>query len=77
MRRVKLSSPMRVLAFIVGMTLAIGLLVYSIRWEDLPIQINMAGQDVTVYALAGFLVLIGIMAHTMIKSGLLGEMRLD
>lgn len=67
----------RVLAFMVGMGIAIFLIVYSIRWEDLPIQLTMAGSNVTPWAMAGIIVLFGIVAGTLIKSALLGKWRLD
>lgn len=67
----------RLLFFIIGMTGAVVLLVYSIRWEDLPFSFTLGGMNVTPWAMAGFLVLASIGFYTLIKSSLLGEWRLD
>lgn len=73
----KLHPFTRLMYFIIGMAGAIVLLVYSIRWEDLPFTFTLSGVNVTAWTMAGFLVLASMGFYTLLKSSLLGEWRLD
>ena len=64
--------------FVFGMALAIGLIIYSVNWDDLPVQFTLVGgRVITVYVMASILVMTGIMATTLIKSGIYGKWKLD
>lgn len=67
----------RVVYFIIGLGLLSALLLYSVRWEALPIRVVGLGQDITPYALASGLVLLSIFGGTLIKSALYGRFELD
>lgn len=76
-RSKKLSLTMRLIYISFGVLVASMLILFSFRWEDLPITINSAGIDITPYALAPILVLTGILASSLTKSALIGEKELD
>ena len=71
-------SPMaRILLFVVGMALAVFLMLWVVNWNDLPFQFVVSGQVVTPYFMASLVVIAGILATTLIKSGILGKWKLD
>lgn len=73
----KINPVLRLIMFIIGMAGAVIMLVYSIRWEDIPIAFTLGGYNITVYAISGLLVMGGFAFHSLIKSGILGEYKLD
>lgn len=76
-RKTELNPFARLFLFIIGMAGAIILIIYSIRWEALPISFSAMGNDITIIAFAGILVLASIIFYTLIKSAILGEWKLD
>jgi len=73
----KLNLPKRILYFVSGLVLASALLLFSFQWNLLPFQITALGNDITPYALAFIIVMIGVFASSLIKSGLKGNRELD
>lgn len=73
----KLDLSKRIIYFVSGMIIASTLLVFSFQWDLLPFEITGFGINITPYALAFFIVLIGVFASTLIKSGLRGKRELD
>lgn len=73
----KIRPVTRIVIFIIGMTLAVFLLLYSFVWAEFPIQVTALGYNVTNIFMACMIVLLGIVAGTLIKSGVLGVWRLD
>lgn len=76
-KRTHLNIPKRIIYFSFGIFIASVLLMYSFQWNLLPFQITAMGIDITPYALSFFLVLIGVYASSLIKSGLKGNRELD
>ncbi len=72
-----LGLPTRIIFFILGIIIASIILVYSFQWDLLPFTVVWFGFDVTPYALASFIVLLGILASTLIKSGITGKKKID
>lgn len=72
-----LTPPKRLLIFSVGMLIAIILLVYSVNWDELPIQFVAVGQNVTIWVTAGLLVMTSIFTSTFIKTGIYGKWKWD
>lgn len=61
----------------IGLTIAVFILLYSFRFTDFPVQVTMIGQNVTAIFMGVIIVLSGIVAGTLIKSGILGKWKLD
>lgn len=73
----KLKTSTRIFYFVVGISIASILLVFSFQWDLLPFQITIYGKVITSYFLASIIVLIGIFASTMIKSSITGKKEVD
>ena len=73
----KLSFPIRLLYFIVGMVLATAIIIYGVTWANPIFDLSVVGVSVNTWITAAFIVLIGIFAGTLIKSAILGKNRLD
>lgn len=67
----------RLILLIVGLFGSCALIIYSLRWEDLGINIDVLGKDISQWFFAGMLVICGIIFSTLLKSALLGKWRLD
>lgn len=76
-RKKKLNPALRIFYLISGVFIASALIIFSFRWEDLPIRFTMAGLDITPYAMAPLVVLTGILASTLTKSAFLGKYEAD
>ena len=67
----------RIGLFLIGLSIAVFLFIFSFDYETLPFQINAVGYNITTFAFATFVIITGIIAGTLIKSGVLGKYRLD
>lgn len=67
----------RILIFLIGISIASVLLIFSFQWELLPFSFTALGYDVTPYALSSILVLLGVFASSLIKSGITGKQQFD
>ena len=76
-KNTKMGLGKRIFLFSFGIVLASTLLIFSFQWQLLPFTITALGYDITPYALAGILVLTGVFASTLIKSGIRGKAELD
>ena len=76
-KKSKLELGKRLSILIFGSIGSMFIIVYSFRWEELGINADMIGFDVTKWFFAFLLVISGIIFSTLIKSGLLGEWKLD
>lgn len=63
--------------FSIGLFIAMGIMIYSFKWEMLPFEFTFGGVNITPYALSGIIVIFGIFASSLIKSGLKGKKELD
>lgn len=78
MKQKLLSMPKRLTVLIAGFVIAILLLIYSINWDTLGLNITFAGEiGITRWVLASIVVTMGIIASSLIKSGLIGKWKLD
>jgi hypothetical protein len=66
----------RIFSIAIGLSIASLLLIYSVRWEALPIQFTIGAANVTPYFMAVALVIASLFAMTLIKSGIKGEYEL-
>lgn len=73
----KLNPALRLFYLISGVFIASALLIFSFRWEDLPFRFTLAGMDITPYAMAPLIVLVGILASTLTKSAFMGKYEAD
>ena len=60
-----------------GLAIAVFLFIFTFDYETMPFKITTIGYDTTTIAFASFVILTGIIAGTLIKSGVLGKYRLD
>lgn len=67
----------RVIYLFVGLITASLLIVFSFRWEALPIRFTITGVDVTSYVVAPIIVLVGVLASTLTKSAFTGKYEID
>ena len=72
-----LSPITRILYFVIGIIMASALIVYAVSWNNLPVTLSLIGVEINQWVVAGFMVLIGILASSLIKSAILGKTRLD
>lgn len=73
----KLTFGQRFLYLLLGFVISMILLVYSFNWEKLPFSFAFMGNDITPYVLAFLIVVLGLLASTLIKSGFKGKREFD
>jgi len=73
----KLDLGKRIAILTFGLIGSMFIIVYSIRWEELGFNTDMIGIDITKWFFAFMLVISGIIFSTLVKSGLLGQWKLD
>lgn len=76
-RKNNIDLPIRMISLIIGIIGSCFLIVYSFRWEDLGIGVDILGFDISKWFFAFLLVISGIIFSTLIKSALLGKWKLD
>lgn len=67
---------LRIIMFVIGYSIAVLFVVYSIRWEDLPV-VSMIGIDVTKWFIAILFVLVTFISGSMLTSSLKGKWSFD
>lgn len=73
----KMELSHRLILLITGMVGLIILFIYSLDLTQSEIFVNFFGYNITTYFLAMLLIILGILFSTLLKSGLLGDWRLD
>ena len=76
MKQKPLSIPVRIIYFIIGLSILTVLMVYSIQWENLPFGIFFFSYNVTSIVFPAIFVLVSIIAGGMIMAGFDGKWRL-
>lgn len=76
MKTKPLSIPIRILYFIIGLTILTVLMVYSIQWENLPFGIFFFSYNVTSIVFPAIFVLVSIIAGALLMSSFDGKWRL-
>ena len=72
-----LSKFKRILYFTTGLVIASALIVYGISWTNPPFELMIIGLTLNEWITAAFVVILGLLAGSLIKSGILGKTRLD
>lgn len=73
----KMSLTQRIIVLISGITGLIFLFIYSYKFTESDIFISFFGYNITTYAFAGLIIIVGIMFSSLFKSGLRGKWSLD
>ena len=76
-KNTKLDIPKRIIYFSIGLIGASMLLVFSFQWDLLPFRFTFLTYDITAYMLASILVMTGVFASSLIKTGLTGKKQID
>ena len=76
-RKGKISISKRSIYFIIGMVILTFLMIFSFQWDELPFSFVAFGKDVTKYTLPPFLILLGAMGTSLLKSGITGKEQFD
>jgi len=72
----KLSIPIRILYFIIGLTVLTTLMIYSVQWNNLPFGIFFLSINITSYVFPAIFVLVSIIAGALLMSSFDGKWRL-
>lgn len=72
----KLSIPIRILFFIIGLGVLTFFAVYSFQWDKLPFAIGFVGVNVSQYVFPAMFVLFGIIASALLMASFDGKWRL-
>ena len=71
-----LSIPIRILYFIIGLTILTFLAVYSFQWDKLPFGVTFFGNTISQYVFPAMFVLVSIIAGALLMSSFDGKWRL-
>lgn len=75
-KQTELSLSVRILYFVIGLTILTALMIYSIQWDNLPFGIFFFSYNITSYVLPAIFVLVSIIAGALLMSSFDGKWRL-
>jgi len=67
----------RIGLFMIGYIMAVSVLYYSVRWEDIGFQFSFLGYDITAITIITVVLLITILSHSLITSAISGKFNVD
>jgi len=73
----QLSTITRIMLFFAGLVLLSMIIVYAVSFDNLPMSLSLIGITMNKWIVAAFMVLVGILGSSMIKSAFIGTYKLD